>query len=101
MKVFAIEKELVRPMEGDLEELYKEEALHVYGLYQNDILREIYFDQETCAVIMLECDSIADAKSIVSEFPLVKAGLITFEIHALKPYSGYGRLIEWQEYHAE
>ena len=94
MKIFAIEKELAHSMEGDLVELYKEEALHVYELYQNDILREIYFDQDTCAVIMLECDSITVAKSIVSEFPLVKAGLIMFEIHALRPYSGYGRLIK-------
>ncbi len=94
MKVIAIEKELANPMEGNLEELYKEEALHVYDLYQNNVLREIYFDQNTCAVVVLECDSLVVAQSIVSEFPLVKAGLITFEMHALNPYPGYGRLMK-------
>ena len=93
MKILAIENELDKNIEGNISELYEEEALHVYNLYKDDVIREIYFNQDKCAVIILECKNIEEAKSIIDGFPLVQAGLIEFAFHALTPYTGYDRLI--------
>jgi hypothetical protein len=71
----------------------KEEAKAVLDLKQKDILREIYFDENHCAVLMLECQDKTEAGKILSELPLVKSGFIRFEIKELHPYTGFSRLI--------
>jgi len=64
-------------------------------LQQQDIIREIYFRADrSCAVLMLECDSIVEAEKILQRLPLVQANLIKFEIIPLKPYPGFERLFD-------
>jgi len=58
------------------------------------MIREIYFDENHCAVIILECTNKAKAKSILDELPLVKSGNIEFRITELKPYTGFSRLFQ-------
>jgi len=94
MKILAIEKELKDTSGGDIKELYKNEALAVYNLYKKGVVREIHFNQDKCAVIIIECENIDMAKSILYNLPLVKEKLIEFELHALFPYTGYDRLIK-------
>ena len=94
MKILAIEKELNTQAGENIKDLYKKEALTVYNLYKEGTLREIHFNQDKCAIIILECESIPIAASILDHLPLVQKGLISFELHALSPYTGYDRLIE-------
>ncbi|MBN1143662.1 MAG: hypothetical protein JXA72_04540 [Bacteroidales bacterium] len=93
MKILAIEK----PVEGvdwnSASEILKQEAAHVYMMQMQSVLREIYFNQDTCAVLILECKDKTEAASILSEFPLVKKKFISFEIHELLPYRGFERLL--------
>jgi len=42
----------------------------------------------------LECASVEEAKAHLARLPLVKNGLIKFEIMVLKPYSGFARLFD-------
>jgi hypothetical protein len=44
--------------------------------------------------LILECDNEAEVCEALDSLPLVRAGLITFEIIPLIPYSGYTRLFE-------
>jgi hypothetical protein len=92
MKILAIEK----PVEGidwnSASEILKQEAAHVYMLQMQSVLREVYFNQDQCAVLILECKDKTEAASILSEFPLVKKNYIRFEIHELLPYTGFERL---------
>jgi uncharacterized protein YnzC (UPF0291/DUF896 family) len=94
MKILAIETELKKLNVNSDKEILKDEALTVLELQQKDILREIYFDEKHCAVLILECNDKIEAEKILSELPLVKSEYISFETKELHPYSGFSRLIE-------
>ena len=93
MKILAIETELKKLNATTDSEILKEEARAVLELQQKEILREIYFDENHCAVLILECHDKTEAEKILSELPLVKSGFIRFDIKELHPYTGFSRLI--------
>jgi muconolactone delta-isomerase len=69
------------------------EAARVWELWQAGVIREMYFraDQHT-AVMLLECEDREEAGQVLRSLPLMKNGLITFEVIPLKPYDGFSRL---------
>lgn len=93
MKFLALEVESPDVVSSDFEPHLRDEAKHVWELQQQEIIREAYFraDRHT-AVLVLECDDLVHAKAITASFPLVRQGLIHFEIIPLVPYSGLARL---------
>lgn len=93
MKILATETELKKLNAKTDSEILKEEARAVFELQQKDILREIYFDENHCAVLILECNDKTEAEKVLSELPLVKSGFIRFDIKELHPYTGFLRLI--------
>jgi hypothetical protein len=93
MKILAIETELKKLNARTNNEILKQEALAVLDLQQKDIVRNIYFDENHCAVLVLECFDKTEAKEILSALPLVKNGYIRFELTELHPYTGFSRLI--------
>ncbi len=93
MKILAIETELKKLDAESDKIILKLEALVILDLQQKDILREIYFDENHCAVLMLECTDKTEAEKILSGLPLVKDGFISFEIKELHPYTGFSRLV--------
>ncbi len=95
MKILAIERELPGVGADAFQPLLKAEAARAWELYQAETIRELYFqaDQHT-AVLVLECDSTAEAEQILGSLPLVRARLITFDLLPLVPYSGFARLFE-------
>jgi len=93
MKILALEHELPEIAPEQFQPHLKHEAARVWELTQAGILREAYFRQErTEAVLILECAGAAEAREVLDTLPLVQAGLITFEIIPLIPYSGLSRL---------
>ncbi len=93
MKVLAIEKEVPGASPNDYQPHLRAEAQRAWELYQLGIFREMYFDRDThCIVIVMECDSVDEAKEHLDTLPLVRAGLIRFEVMGLEPYSGFSRL---------
>jgi hypothetical protein len=93
MKILAIETELKKPnAESDMI-ILKLETLVILDLQEKKILREIYFDENHCAVLMLECNDKTEAEKVLSGLPLVLGGFISFEIKELHPYTGFSRLI--------
>lgn len=94
MKILAIETEL-STASSDYAPHLRAEAAQIWELQNAGIIREIYFTVETNeAVIVLECDSVEKAWEHINSLPLVQNGLITFNVCALKPYSGYARLFD-------
>ena len=93
MKLIALEIEKEGLTSADFQPYLKDEARAIWELHKQGIVREIHFraDQHT-AVITMECESVDEAKSILADLPLVKSGLITFDIIPLEPYSGFERL---------
>lgn len=93
MKILAIEKELPGIAEGAFRPHLKAEAARVWELYQAGVFRELYFRQdEPSAVLVLECADIEEAHEALGTLPLVKHGLIAFDVIPLVPYPGFSRL---------
>jgi predicted aconitase with swiveling domain len=63
-------------------------------MYLAEQLREHYFNEEICAILVLECDSKIQAEALLAKLPLVAKNLIAFEIMELRPYTGYDRIID-------
>jgi hypothetical protein len=71
----------------------KAEAARLWELYQSGQVRESYFRQNRSeAVLILECHDTEEAQTLLDSLPLVRAGLIRFEIIPLVPYPGFERL---------
>jgi hypothetical protein len=96
MKLLAIEKE-TSLVNWDVEnEILINESYQVYHLFQEGIIRDIYFTENKDAVIILECVTKEEALNVLSTLPLVKEGLISFEVIELRPYTGFDRIIMQQ-----
>lgn len=92
MKILAIEKE-IRPVPHDSADgILKQEAFKVWELKEKNIIREIYFNEQHCAVLILECADFSQARMYLEELPLVQREFIKFELMELRPYTGFQRL---------
>ena len=93
MKFLAISREIA-PVNWDSQgEMLKEEANILHSLYLSDQVREFYFTDEGEAVLILECQSRKDALVLLQQLPLVRNGLIGFDLLKLNPYTGFARLM--------
>ncbi len=98
MKFIALEQENPGLTAADFAPHLADEARHVWAMQQANTLRKIYFDADRHnAVLVLECTDRKEALSVLNDFPLVRAGLITFTLIPLKPYDGLERLFKGQE----
>lgn len=91
MKILAIEHER-RAIPASADALLAEEAAHVWDRQKSGLVREIYFDERRCAVLVLEAATLEEARRLLARFPLVREGLIEFECRELRPYTGLERL---------
>ncbi len=93
MKILAIEQEIPGLTADDFKPQAKAEAAKVWELYQAGIVRETYFRRDRSeTVLMLECETVAEAHNVLNTLPMVSAGLIKFEVIPLGPYPGFARL---------
>jgi len=93
MKILAIEKETPSATAEQFKPHLKAEAARVWELYQTGVFREIYFRaDQSDAVLILECADVEAARHALDTLPLVKAGLIAFDLIPLRPYPGFARL---------
>ncbi|MGC4057273.1 MAG: hypothetical protein QM743_04010 [Chitinophagaceae bacterium] len=94
MKILAIERPIpLVDWNTVAKEILAHEALRLYHLYLSGQLREHYFNDEKCAVLILECESKEHARVLLDTLPLVKKELISFDVMELGPYTGYDRII--------
>ena len=97
MKILALEKEIPNTTPEQFAPHLKAEATRVWELYKSGQLREIYFrGNRSEAVLILECADVEEAHSLLSTLPLVKEGLISFDVIPLVPYPGFERLFAKQ-----
>ena len=94
MKILALEKEVPGIIDNRFtSEILRTEAARAWELYQAGMIRELYFRSDRQeAVLVLECKDAEDARSVLATLPLVKEGLITFDIIPLTAYPGFARL---------
>jgi muconolactone delta-isomerase len=93
MKVLALGRDVVAQDDPRFAELRPAEARRAWELYQQDILREIYFRADSPnGVLIFEVPDVAAARAAIDSLPLVAAGLIDFDLVPLRPYPGFARL---------
>ena len=93
MKILAIEHALPSASPEDFQRCAQEEAARAWELYQQGLIRELYFRADRPeAVLVLECPDLAAAQRALDSLPLVRNGLIIFELIPLAAYPGFARL---------
>jgi muconolactone delta-isomerase len=93
MRILAMEIETEGVKPEQFRPHLKSEARRVWELYQDGTIRELYFRADRSeAVLILECSDVGEAQEILDSLPLIRAGLIRFEIIPLVPYPGFARL---------
>ena len=93
MKILCLD----RPLPGATFEKYQphmqDEVRHTWQGYKKGLIREIYFRQDRPGVaILMECESVEEAKKALADFPLAKVGLIDFEAIPLGPFLNWEAL---------
>jgi hypothetical protein len=93
VKILAIEKDVPGVKSEDFKSHLKAEAAKAWELYQAGVIRELYFRQDRpSAILFLECVNVEEAVQVLGTLPLVKEGLIAFEVIPLVAYPGFARL---------
>lgn len=94
MKIIALERAVAGVAdEAFTPEILEEEAARAWALHQAGQLRELYFRADRHeAVLVLEAPDVQAARGILAELPLVRAGLIDFDLVPLIAYPGFARL---------
>jgi len=98
VKILALEKEVPGVTDSQFnDEILEAEARKAWELHQSGVVRELYFSEDKHeAVLVLECDNADEARRRLLELPLMRAGLIDFQIIPLIAYSGFSRLFDPQ-----
>jgi len=95
MKLFAVDRILPTATEENIRGVVIREALHIWMLYTKDIVRETYFRKDRPGVILvLEAENVAEAKKVLSTFPMVRAGVIDFDIIPVGHFVPFGTLLD-------
>ena len=94
MKILAIEKKLSGILDSDYKPHLEAEARKAWELHQEGLIRELYFTEDHCAVLVLEARDKVHAHEIVDQLPLVKQKLIDFDLLVLNAYPGFERLFK-------
>jgi hypothetical protein len=72
-----------------------EELRHSWSLFLSGTLREAYAtDSPSRVVFVLEAANEAEAVAHLVAFPLVHAGLFTYQIIALRPFANWSLLFD-------
>jgi muconolactone delta-isomerase len=87
MKVLALDRIKPTATMDKMRPFFKEEAQQAYQLYMQGALRELYFRSDRPgAAIILECKNVDEARETLATMPLVKAGLLEFDVIPLGPF---------------
>ncbi len=95
MKILAIDKILPTATEENIRGVVIKDALHTWVLYTKDVVREFYFRKDRPGVVLiLECASVEEAKTLLKTFPMAKAGVVEFDVIPLGHFVPFGTLLD-------
>ncbi len=93
MKILAIGKSLPDATEEEFRPHLQEEAARAWELYASGLFRELYFRTDRPdAVLVLECADVEEARQALDTLPLVREGLLDFDLIPLGPFVPFSRL---------
>jgi hypothetical protein len=87
MQIIAIERFTKEEYQKDSENYLKENQYLIQKFYQDGKVRSVWSrDDKAGTVLMIEADSMDNAKKLLLELPLVQKKITTFSFLPLKPY---------------
>ncbi len=93
MKILALETEVPGVTDEQFAPHLEAEAMRAWELHQAGVIRELHFRTDRHeAVLVLECATVDEARQALATLPLVRAGLIAFDLVPLRAYPGFERL---------
>jgi len=93
MKILALETDVPGVTDAQCAPHLPAEAWRAWELQQAGVIRELHFHAEKdLAVLVLECADVEEARRALATLPLVREGLIAFELIPLRAYPGFARL---------
>jgi hypothetical protein len=72
----------------------REELVHLWGLYEEGLVREMYQRAGPGAVLVLEAPDMEHARRLLNELPLLAAGAVECELLELRPFAAYRAFID-------
>ena len=95
MKIFVVATRNQEKPAEDFAPLMDPEADFALKLYKEGFIREIYSRTDgKGALVVVEADNEEEAANKLSDLPLAKAGLLSFDIYGTTAYRGIIRGIE-------
>ena len=70
----------------------RDELEALWELYRTDFVREMYAPRGPGAVLVLEADSVAEARRRLGELPLLSNEIMELELIELGPFGAFQRL---------
>ena len=93
MKIFAMGKVTPSVTPEMMQPHAVAETRCAWEMYKTSVLRELYLCADgTGAIGVMECRDADEARKNLSQLPLVKAGMLSFEIVPVLPYVFFERL---------
>lgn len=93
MKMLAMNKPLPGATLDAILAIADQELARDWDLYQSGLYREMYERADgQGSVLVLEADDVATAQAALDSLPMVKAGLIAFDVIPLVPFAVLDRL---------
>jgi len=95
MKILAFEYKLPGVTAECLSQHANAEALRIWELHQQGIVRELDFRADCNEVVLtLECEDVETARQALKTLPSGRERLIYFELIPLRPYTGLEKLFQ-------
>lgn len=90
MRFVAIAHRSEKHKPEDLAPHLEAESAHALKLFADEKVRELYSRSDgKGAVLVLEAENEEEAEQILNGLPMVKLGLLSFEVYGIKPYRGF------------
>ncbi len=90
MRIVAIAHRSDKHRPEDFAPHLEAESAYAMKLYAEEKVRELYSRSDgKGAVLVVEAESEAEAEEILGGLPLVKLGMLSFDLYGIKPYRGF------------
>ena len=93
MQILALSRRNAGVTDAQLAPLAEAEAAAAHALYAAGRFRSMHMlPDRPGAMVVLEAADVAEARAVMAELPMVKAGLIDFDYSRMLPYTAFRTL---------
>jgi hypothetical protein len=93
MQILALSRRLEGATPEKLAALAADEARVAWQLHGDGVLRSAHrCPERPGSVLVLECASLDEARAALQRLPMVRDGLIAFDLSRMLPYTGWAAL---------